>query len=420
MDTQERVTRFGVYNARSMSHHGPVRWSSVALAGLVSLLLASRGFPEASLVPLGTLPNGSSECEAYGISPDGTTVVGSCEVVPPGSSVTSEAFRWTESGGMVGLGHLLGSIQSRALDVALDGVTVVGYSGLALCGRCDDQGVVWYGSELTPLGAEEGDTRATGVSSDGAVVAGRFINFGFRWTSAGGVDLSYLADEAVGVSADGETFALLNLDEWSRPMAYRWTASGGAVALSPDYLVPKGISPDGSTIVGVTNLLEQDPFDPQAFRWNQSEGVSILGKLPLLQYYYSTANATCAGGEIIVGRAYPPAPLVSQPSHAFVWNARNGLRRLEQILELQGVELGGWRLTDARAISDDCRLIAGVGTNPSGEIEGWVATVDFPLPAIAPLPATSSRLPLVAALLLIAGVLAVLRTRRRRVVPGRS
>ncbi|MFP6624202.1 MAG: hypothetical protein VCC20_12045 [Myxococcota bacterium] len=349
------------------------------------------------------------------MSPDGTTVVGSCETVPPGSSVTSEAFRWTESGGMVGLGHLPGNTESRALDVAEDGVTVVGYSGPAFCGRCEDQAVVWHGSVLTPLGAQEGGTRAAAVSSDGTVVAGRFVGGGFRWTSAGGIDLSYLAEGAAGVSADGATFALDLLFSY----AYHWTAAGGAVAVSPDPALPTGISPDGSTVVGSTNGPEQGPYDFQAFRWNESEGLSHLGNLPLLEHS-SRASATCASGEIIVGTAYLWEPPVFEPRYALVWNNRNGLQRLERILELQGVELAGWSLTEATAISDDCRVIAGAGTNPSGEIEGWVATLDLPLPALAPLPATSSQLRLVAALLLIAAGLAALRTRRHLFVPGRS
>ena len=39
------------------------------------------------------------------------------------------------------------------------------------------------------------------------------------------------------------------------------------------------------------------------------------------------------------------------------------------------VELTGWTLSEARAISDDGFTIAGFGVNPDGKTEAWVATI---------------------------------------------
>src|SRR5262245_24161422 len=90
------------------------------------LLLAgtvSTAFAAASLTPLGFLPGGAYS-EAYGVSTDGSVIVGSSG---------SRPFRWTSSGGMVGLGTLPGVAFSSgaAFDVTGDGSVVVGDSNSA-------------------------------------------------------------------------------------------------------------------------------------------------------------------------------------------------------------------------------------------------------------------------------------------------
>ena len=58
------------------------------------------------MVGLADLPGGESFSEAFGISADGAVVVGLSRSAASGSLY--EAFRWTESEGMVGLGDLPG------------------------------------------------------------------------------------------------------------------------------------------------------------------------------------------------------------------------------------------------------------------------------------------------------------------------
>ena len=38
----------------------------------------------------------------------------------------------------------------------------------------------------------------------------------------------------------------------------------------------------------------------------------------------------------------------------------------------------GWELTDATGISADGRTIVGIGRNPGGDVEGWIADLDAP------------------------------------------
>ena len=47
-----------------------------------------------------------------------------------------------------------------------------------------------------------------------------------------------------------------------------------------------------------------------------------------------------------------------------------------------GVDLTGWTLSLATAISDDGMTIVGNGTNPSGDSEGWVVRLPEPARAI--------------------------------------
>jgi len=61
---------------------------------------------------------------------------------------------------------------------------------------------------------------------------------------------------------------------------------------------------------------------------------------------------------------------------AFVWDMGQGMRRLKDVLIAQGDDLAGWTLTWAEAVSADGRTIVGYGTNPSGQLEAWVARIN--------------------------------------------
>jgi hypothetical protein len=62
---------------------------------------------------------------------------------------------------------------------------------------------------------------------------------------------------------------------------------------------------------------------------------------------------------------------------AFIWDAVNGMRDIKEELLLRDVTaVAGWTLYVAVGIADDARTIAGVGLNPQGEYEGWIAHLD--------------------------------------------
>jgi len=161
--------------------------------------------------------------------------------------------------------------------------------------------------------------------------------------------------------------------------AYRWTSETGMVGLGS---LPgggfsgsaNGVSADGLVIVGQSRSAFSED-DGEAFRWTESGGMIGLGDLDNGTDAESYAADVSADGSIIVGGSHT-APTGWE---AFIWDETNGMRSIEEILVNDyGLDLTGWILRSATAISDDGLTIVGVGYNPSGDYEGWVAVIPEP------------------------------------------
>ena len=159
--------------------------------------------------------------------------------------------------------------------------------------------------------------------------------------------------------------------------AFRWTAGEGLVGLGalpgPGFAsFGVGVSGDGAVVVGGSfsnNGLE-------AFRWTAGGGMVGLGDLPG-GAFESLARATSANGQVVVGFAS-----ASVGPDAFIWDAGHGMRSLSDVLTNNfGEDLTGWELTEATDISADGTVIVGYGINPSGQPEGWMATIPEPTTA---------------------------------------
>lgn len=135
---------------------------------------------------------------AYGVSRDGTVVVGSSvrglaavQPTPGVRALVNVAFRWTAAGGMQDLGFPDGGNDSTATDVSADGTTVVGTWTVAATG--ETRGFCWTAAQgMVDLGVRGGPVA---VSGDGGVVVGSgaidgeqpaSLYRGFRWTRARG------------------------------------------------------------------------------------------------------------------------------------------------------------------------------------------------------------------------------------------
>lgn len=356
------------------------------LAPHVIALLMLPGIASAtSFTPLGFLPHGNNSSVAWGVSADGTTVVGR------GNSASGyEAFRWNSAEGMVGLGDLPGGgFQSEGLAISSDGSTVVGFGKSP-----PDQSVEGFrwssGSGMVGLGKLSGDTQSSawGVSADGSTVVGwssrnnGSVYEAFRWNSTDGMfGLGGLPDaaltQALGVSADGSVVVgFANGPSSQTP--FRWSAADGMVGLGHlpggSYAGANDVSSDGSIIVGSG----QTATGSEAFRWTQAGGMVGLGELAG-GTEWSDAYAVSADGSVIVGSS---ADALGE--QAVIWTAEGGMQRLLDVLVAGGVDLTGWTLTAAYDVSDDGRFIVGSGYDPDNHQAAFLAELTpVPIPAAA-------------------------------------
>ena len=306
----------------------------------ITFLMLTFGFAcqsQAQITGLQDLPGGVFNSSATDVSNDGLVVVGT------GVGVNgSEAFRWTRSGGIVGLGFLPGGLTpggdingvgSEATGVSADGSVVVGASRASTAANGTEAFRWTSDGGMQGLGDLPGNSffsRATDVSADGSVVVGdgaadnRFgndiigPNAAFRWTSDGGLqDLGGLPDLdsfgsnksfARGVSADGSV--VVGRAGEAGGLAFRWTSDSGIQGIrvfsgSGFLSGAESASADGSIIVGTF-------FG--AVRWTSVDGnpdfedfpgfglLQNLGGLP--GFNSSTVRDVSADGSVVVGSVF--------------------------------------------------------------------------------------------------------------------
>jgi probable HAF family extracellular repeat protein len=325
------------------------------------------GFPGATAI----------ETSADAVSADGSVVVGSGSLTNGG---VEEAFRWTETTGVVPLGFAPNSSVSVASAVSADGSVITGWNN-------NGEAYRWTAmTGMVGIGNIGGSTFAYGISADGNVIVGVDENSlryePFRWTTDGGmIGLGSLGglqpnySRAQAVSPDGSIVV-----GWDRAPsgdeAFRWTAATGMVPLgwlsstSPFTSEAGGVSADGSIVVG-DSVVSYSPslgITREAFRWTAATGMVGLGNLP--SETDSFAGAITPDGSIIVG---------ASGLSTFIWTSSTGMLNLTDILASHGVTgFEGWQLRGATGISADGRTIIGTGNDPAGNIEGWVVTIPEP------------------------------------------
>lgn len=321
---------------------------------------------------MGRLPGGTAS-GATGISANGTYVVGYC-TLPQGD----RAIRWSRTTGMQSLGVLPGGLSSRAVAVSADGSKVAGY-GTTPSG---DRAFRWsLNGGLQSLGTLPGGSYsiAGDISNDGGVIVGYSDTVidgvtqfrGFRWNGASGVmeDLGLMpggsSSFAQGVSGDGSI--VIGVGDADNSFDFRAFRHQGGVMHNLGTLeeggfsIAFGCSDDGRAVVGYGRVLS----GVVAFRWTPEKGMQNLGKFPGSDN--TIARAVSADGNVVVGGSAALAGDI-----AFMWTKKLGLTNLNTYLQARGINLSGWALTTANAVSNDGLTIAGVGIH-NGVEEGWVA-----------------------------------------------
>ena len=332
------------------------------------LLVGIKVYGESSppgFIPIVPLPN-NDHCIPYAISGDGNVIVGEC---PWPNQI--EAFYYTVSEGIVGMGLVPGAYGSTARAVSEDGSVIVGWHLFLEPGEF--KGFRWTKTTgYDPLPPVPGRVyqRATGIAGNVSIIVGSASNdlgeneVGFRWTSAEGiVELGSLPPNppstcrAAAISANGTYIAGFS-DPWEdshRPI--RWTSSSGSMlglGTGPGTLpTVQAISGDGTVVVG-------------SKRWRASNGW-FPEEIPNIDVAFSISK----DGSSIVGRGW--AGVGSQVA-ARVWSEPCGTKNLRDLLLSAGLaELNDWQLNIAFDVADDNRSIVGVGVNGQGQTQGFLA-----------------------------------------------
>jgi uncharacterized membrane protein len=289
----------------------------------------------------------------HAISGDGSTVVG---------AANGQAFRWSQSSGLVLLGTLPGGASSSANAVSVDGSTIVGASISSQRTEAFRWTLAAGMQGLGTLAPTEMLSIATGVSGDGEIVVGRAsasaATAAFRWTAQTGMQTLSCGTPsaaATGISADGSTVIG---NGWgagpSITNAFAWRNGNCIIAPSTQTTLAVAVSSSGNVVVGAigNNLARWHDGVPQAYQ--------MPGAIP---------QACSADAMTIVGTALGVS-FISQP---------NSARTLHLVLSnLYGLDLSAWSNLEVAAISADARTITGRGLH-QGQVQGWVVQLGKPV-----------------------------------------
>ena len=280
---------------------------------------------------------------ARDVSLDGTAVIGNALRVGD-ESREQQAFRWTESTGMVGLIED-DTLNSLALEVSQDGRVVVG--------------TVW--------------DRAGGNHRL------------FHWTESGETSFiepleGYSNSLMYDVTKDGSAIVGINYGIGDRSTGFYWSETTGIrklEALDPDQNGTRyfnssasAVSEDGLVVIGSS---WGTSYRVQAFRWSLSEGMRGLGFLD--GGFNSEEVGMSSDGSVIIGNA-DSARVREGTYEAFRWTEKDGMETVVAWLQKQGVAMEeSLLLLDASYISEDGNVIVGDRSYSSAEGQSglWLA-----------------------------------------------
>jgi uncharacterized membrane protein len=400
---------------------------------LAVLILAPAVFALSSFTPVGDLPGGTFDSQVRAADETGGIAVGTgtARNSIAGGNGDSPVY-WTTGGGMVELpsGVTLTnpafSPFITASDITPDGAIVAGRVRLSNSNN-QRAAALWTngGTTLNNLGFIPGVTvrpntfaAANALSDDGSIVYGfgtsptpGAVQEAFKWTSGTGIVALGFLNPGVdiisltagrGTSADGSKAVGTSGTNTFGAGGTAFLYKDGVGMQSLGYLSggtwssAEAISADGTTIFGVAD--SPTAPDGELFKWTQGGGMVGLGSgFDLNSFAGANSNGTIAA----VGNT--------------LYNSA-GLSRIDLTLAGAGLNVTGWSQFSAFGISDNGNVLWGLGLNPSGNFEGWVATFDNGFLARSNfVPEASSTVFL---MLLSLGLLGAARVRGRRQTRG--
>jgi len=251
----------------------------------------SAGWQALGGLPDQNSPDGVQISTGWGVSGDGAAVVG----LGWHTNYSAEAFQWTESAGMVGLGQPLASRRSsRASAISADASTVVGFYEDPSHGNRRPVRWVNGGAPDLFLGADM-PGEALAANTDGSVIVGAASLTGqgshaFLYSDATGVqDLGIIGDDpfgfsqsvANGVSENNTVVGWVGDIFYGSPQGFVWTPDDGMVFVK-EYLASHGVTvPDEWYLYGVTAIsADGKTIGGQAINLNRVAYAGWIATLP--------------------------------------------------------------------------------------------------------------------------------------------
>jgi len=251
-----------------------------------AIWMGSKNWKSLGGVP-GGVPSNASLSEAFGVSADGSVIVGQAKV----ANTRLHAFRWDARSGMSDLGVLVKDTSSYATEVSANGNAVIGWT-----------------EDLT-VASHVGDLHGGVVFVDGVA---RFIHpYGWAGTA--------YATNDVGSTIVGR-YHPRNGSTGGSATTWRWSAWDGrledlgAVPLGPginqgEYSSqPYALSDSGNVVVGVSGALKQ-----VAYIWTPATGmVTVDGFLTAYgvtnhsRWDLRRATYVSPDGKVIIGSGFTP------------------------------------------------------------------------------------------------------------------
>jgi uncharacterized membrane protein len=258
----------------------------LAAVGTTAYGSTSRAFRWSQATGYQELPTfpGYNHSAAMGVSQDGSVIAGTA--VLDNNGTNRQAFRWTQSGGMQGLGE-----GTNARTISRDGNVIIGdFGGLAT------NSFRWTqadGVEVLPALNELDPSRAYGINHDGSIIVGTSGSNTLPTMWIHGTPTELLPDNAsshfsypVAVNDSGTVVAGSGRVGLNTYCAMVWTPSTGSISLA-DYLAANGVTIPFPLVLEHCTAVSAD-------------GTAFAG--------YTTSNAGAGGVQGFVATIPTPCP----------------------------------------------------------------------------------------------------------------